>query len=165
MQSFNRVILVGRMVADPEERYSATGRKVVRFRIAVDRRPRTSSTGEQIKETDFFNIVAFRDNVTNFVSTYLGKGRLVLVEGELRRRKWTDPSGQRRVIYEIVAFRVDPLDRKPSAGGFGEAFGTSEPVLDYEESLQETEETIDLNEELEEEGSEEIPPDEDEPPY
>ena len=155
MQSFNRVILVGRMVADPEERYTTTGRRVVRFRLAVDRRPRTSQTGEQIRETDFFNIVAFRDNVTNFVSTYLGKGRLVLVEGELRRRTWTDNSGQRRVVYEIVAFRVDPMDRRPSAPEIPEEV-PGESVIDLEETLED--ETIDL-----EEGPDDF--EDDNPPY
>ena len=141
MQSFNKIILVGRLTADPEVRYAPSGNAVATFRMAVNRRPRTSPTGERIEDTDFFRVVVFRQNLVDFVSSYLTKGRLVLVEGEMRMNRWKNEMGESRTNYEVVAFNVNPLDRKPR-----------------EESQDEEE--IDLDEIL---GDEEN--DSDEPPY
>ncbi len=141
MQSFNKIILVGRLTADPEVRYAPSGNAVATFRIAVNRRPRTSPTGERIEDTDFFRVVVFRQNLVDFVSSYLTKGRLVLVEGEMRMNRWKNEMGESRTSYEVVAFNVNPLDRKPR-----------------EESSEEEE--IDLDEILGDEESES-----DEPPY
>ncbi len=113
MQSFNRIILVGRLTADPEVRYAPSGKAIATFRIAVNRPPRTSPNGERVEETDFFRVVAFRDQLVNFVSTYLTKGRLVLVEGEMRMSRWKNEVGESRTSYEVSAFRVNLLDRKP----------------------------------------------------
>ncbi len=109
---FNRIILVGRLVADPEIRYTPTASKVGVFRIAVDRNPRIGPDGEKIRETDFFRVVVFGKQA-DFVSTYLTKGRLVLVEGEMRMNRWTDDLGNKRTSYEVNAFRVRLLDKKP----------------------------------------------------
>ncbi len=109
---FNRIILVGRVVADPEIRYLPSGTPVANFRIAVDRVPRQTQTGERIKETDFFRVAVFGKQA-DFVKSYLTKGRLVLVEGEMRMNTWEDEFGNRRVSYEVNAFRVRLLDRKP----------------------------------------------------
>ena len=113
MQSFNRIILIGRLTADPETRYTPGGKPVVTFRLAVNRPPRTSPTGERIEETDFFRVVVFREMLVDFVSTYLTKGRLVLVEGEMRMNRWKNELGETRTSYDVVAFKVEPLDRKP----------------------------------------------------
>ncbi len=105
---YNRIILVGRLTADPELRYTPNGVPVVTFRLAVDRaRPRDG--GE--KQTDFINIVAWRQQA-EFAANYLNKGRLVLVEGRLQIRQWTTPEGMRRSAAEVVSFMVRALDRK-----------------------------------------------------
>ena len=118
----NRIILIGRLVADPELRYTGSGVPVANFRLAVDRQ-RKSQGGE--KETDFINIVAWRQQA-EFATNYLSKGRLVAVEGRLQIRQWTTNDGQKRTTAEVVADNVQGLDRPreqaaqtPDAGGYG----------------------------------------------
>ena len=104
--NYNRIILVGRLTRDPELRATPDGVSVVRFTLAVDRGMRA---GEE-RQTDFFDIVAFRqlaDNVANYVT----KGRLVLVEGKLQTRSYTDREGNRRKAYEVIADTVRFLER------------------------------------------------------
>ena len=113
--NYNRIILVGRLTRDPELRATPDGTSVVRFAIAVNR-PVRPGAEEQV---DYFDIVAFRqlaDNVANYVT----KGRLVLVEGRLQTRSYTDREGNRRKAYEVIADTVRFLERpregEPEAG-------------------------------------------------
>jgi single-strand DNA-binding protein len=103
----NRVILIGRVATDPEMKYTPSGVAVVNFRIAVDR-PVASSKGE--RETDFINIVAWRQNA-EFAANYLNKGRLIAVDGSLRIRQWTTQDGQKRTSAEVNADRLTGLDK------------------------------------------------------
>jgi single-strand DNA-binding protein len=105
---FNRVILVGRLVADPEVRYTPDGIPIASFRLAVDRPTRRGME----RQTDFIRIVTFR-RLAEFVQSYLTKGRLVLVEGRLQVNSYTDRMGQRRTAVDVVAFNVQFMDRKP----------------------------------------------------
>jgi len=100
--NYNRVILVGRLTRDPELRTTPDGVSLVRCRIAVNRR----TSGE---EADFFDFVAFRQNA-DFLANYATKGRLVLIEGRLQSRSYTDREGIRRTAYEIMTERVRLLD-------------------------------------------------------
>ena len=104
----NCVVLVGRLTADPELRYTASGVPVANFRLAVDRR---FSRGSGEKETDFINIVAWRQQA-EFAANYLKKGRLVAVQGRLQIRQWTTQDGQRRQSAEVVCDQLQPLDRR-----------------------------------------------------
>jgi single-strand DNA-binding protein len=103
---YNRIVLVGRLTRDPELRATPDGISVVRFSIAVDRSGRA---GEE-RQTDFFDIVAFRQ-LADTVANYTTKGRLVLVEGRLQTRSYTDREGNRRKAYEVVADAVRFLER------------------------------------------------------
>ncbi len=103
----NRVILIGRLVADAELRYTPSGVPVASLRLAVDRRFKGQS-GE--RETDFINIIAWR-KTAEFAANYLGKGRLVAVEGRLQIRQWTTNDGQKRTTAEVVADNIQGLDR------------------------------------------------------
>ncbi len=134
MQSFNKIILVGRLTADPEVRYAPSGNAVATFRMAVNRRPRTSPTGERVEETDFFRVVVFSQRLVDFVSSYLTKGRLVLVEGEMRMNRWKNELGESRTSYEVVAFNVNPLDRKPREESLEEEIDLNEVLGDEEDS-------------------------------
>lgn len=102
----NRICLIGRLVADPELRYSQNGTAIANFRIAVDR-PFSGRSGE--KETDFIDIVAWR-KLAEVVANNLAKGRLVGVDGRLQIREY-ESQGQRRKIAEVVADTVQFLDR------------------------------------------------------
>jgi single-strand DNA-binding protein len=103
----NRVLLVGRMCNDPELKYTPSGVAVANFRVAVDR-PFTNAQGE--RDTDFIDTVAWRQNA-EFAANYLGKGRLVCIDGRLQVRSWTNQEGQRRRAMEVVADSVRALDK------------------------------------------------------
>jgi single-strand DNA-binding protein len=104
----NRVILIGRLTADPDLRYTGSGLPVANFRLAVDRSFKSAS-GE--RQTDFINIVAWRQRA-EFAANYLTKGRLVAVDGKLQIREWTTQDGQRRQTAEVVADELRGLDRR-----------------------------------------------------
>lgn len=104
--NYNRIILVGRLTRDPELRATPDGTSVVRFAIAVNRTVR-SGAEEQV---DYFDIVAFRQ-LADTVANYTTKGRLVLVEGKLQTRSYTDREGNRRKAYEVIADTVRFLER------------------------------------------------------
>jgi len=108
----NRIILIGRLVADPEIRFTQTGVSVANFRIAVDRNFK-SATGE--KETDFINIVAWR-KLAELVGEYVKKGRLIAVEGSLHQRSYQTREGENRTTYEVQADNVQFLDRGGRGG-------------------------------------------------
>ena len=107
--SLNRVVLVGRLTADPEMRYTPQGVAVAQMRIAVNR---VTKDEQGNYETDFFNVVAWRRSA-EFAGQYLNKGRLVSIDGRLRTRSWVDQAtGQKRSVVEIEAENVEGLDRK-----------------------------------------------------
>lgn len=106
--NYNKVILVGRITQDPQLRSGMNG-SVVTFNLAVNR-----NYSKEDRQVDFFRIVCFGKNA-EFVASYLRKGRLLLIDGSLRNNSWTDKDGKQRVTTEIIANRVQPLDKKESA--------------------------------------------------
>ena len=121
MASFNKVILIGNMTADPELKQTANGVAVTSFAIGVQRR--FSKAQENAQTTDFINIVCWRQQA-EFVAKYFTKGRPILVCGSLQTRSWTDQNGQKRYATEVVADEVSFVDRKQDgapATGFNSA--------------------------------------------
>ncbi len=104
----NKAILIGRLVRDPELRYTTTGIATATFTIAVDR-PFTNQGGE--READFIDIVTWRKQAEN-VANHLTKGRLVAVDGRLQIRSYDDKNGIKRKVAEIIADQVRYLDKK-----------------------------------------------------
>ena len=102
MASFNKVILIGNMTADPELKQTQTGTSVCSFSIAVNRR---FSKNDQGQTVDFINIVAWRQSA-DFVCRYFKKGNPILVCGQLQTRTWTDNQGQKRYATEVIADEV-----------------------------------------------------------
>lgn len=115
---YNKVILAGRLVADPEMRYTPGGMAVCQFRLAVDR-PFSNKQGE--RETDFIDIIAWQ-KLAELCQTYLKKGRLTLVEGRLQIRSYDDKQGIRRRAAEVIASDVRFIDRAPAAGSAAPGF-------------------------------------------
>ncbi len=103
MASFNKVILVGNMTADPELKQTQSGVSVCSFSIAVQRRFSRAEQGQQ--NVDFINIVTWRQQA-EFVSRYFKKGNPILVCGQLQTRTWTDNQGQKRYATDVVAEEV-----------------------------------------------------------
>lgn len=97
--AFNKVILQGRLTADPEAKSTQAGVSVCRFTIAVDRRFKGENGA---KEADFIEVVAWRQTA-DFVAQYFKKGQEIIVCGSLQIRKWTDNNGNKRVSAEVVA--------------------------------------------------------------
>lgn len=111
----NKVILMGRLVSDPELRQTPNGVSVCAFRIAVDR----NYSGKE-KQADFIDIVAWRQSA-EFVSKYFAKGKMIIVEGSIQTRKYEDKNGNKRTAVEVVADNVQ----------FGEPKGSGEkPGID-----------------------------------
>jgi len=102
----NKVILIGRLVADPQLRYTQSGIAVTNFTLAVDR-PFVTQSGE--READFIDIVTWR-KLAEVCANHLNKGRLVAVEGRLQIRSYDDQNGIRRKAAEVVANQVKFLD-------------------------------------------------------
>ena len=99
----NTVLLIGRLVKDPELRYTQSNIPVTTFTLAVNR---TAS-----EETDFINIVVWRKQAEN-CSKYIKKGSQVAIEGSIQTRSYEDKNGQKRHITEVVADNVKFLDTK-----------------------------------------------------
>lgn len=103
----NRVILVGRLVADPELRKTQSGASVASFRLAVERR----KTKDGKQETDFFNITAWQ-KTADLICQYLKKGSLVGIDGRLQNRSYETQSGEKRYVTEVIAETVQFLESK-----------------------------------------------------
>lgn len=108
----NRVILIGRLTRDPELRTTSTGKNVVEFSLAVDKKVK----GQDGQDANFFRIKAW-GHQADFASNYLSKGRLVAVDGRLEQRKYTDQNGNNREIVEVIADNLQGLDRPRQDGG------------------------------------------------
>ena len=109
----NVVVLMGRLVADPQLRQTTQSTNVASFRIAVDRN--FARQGEQ-RQADFIDIVAWRQTA-EFVSKYFQKGSPIIVEGSLQTRSYQDKNGNNRTAVEVVANNVSFVPRTNNAGG------------------------------------------------
>jgi single-strand DNA-binding protein len=107
MASLNRVILIGNLTRDPELRYTPDGTPVASFTIAVNR---SFTTRQGEREADFIPIVVWRKRAET-CSEYLAKGSQVAVDGRLQIRNYEDKDGIKRRVAEVVAWRVEFLQR------------------------------------------------------
>ncbi len=114
--SYNHIVLVGRLVADPELRQTQSGVPVTSFRIAVDR-PK-GRDGE--KQTDFFGVSIWRQRAER-AAEFLQKGRLVLIAGRIQIREYTDRDNNKRTAVDVVADDFQMLDARPQGGDSGAA--------------------------------------------
>lgn len=112
MASFNKVILIGRLTADPELKQTNNGTLVTSFSIAVDRR----AVKDAEKKTDFINIVAWR-LLAQFVCKYFTKGMPILVVGSIQTRAWSTQQGEKRIAVEVVADEVSFAESKKASNG------------------------------------------------
>jgi len=121
--SVNKVIIVGNLGAEPEERTFNNGGRVVNLRIATSETWRDKNTGERQERTQWHSIAIFSEPLAKLAMQYLHKGSKVYVEGQLETRKWQDQSGNDRYSTEVVLrpFRSELtfLDSRNSGGGGG----------------------------------------------
>ncbi len=100
--NLNKVVLAGRLIADPELKQTQSGISVLSFTLAINRRPAPKSAdGTQTQQTDFINMVAWRQTA-EFISRYFKKGSALCASGSIQTRNWTDNQGQKRYTTEVV---------------------------------------------------------------
>ncbi len=118
----NHITIMGRLVRDPELRRTGSGVAVASFRVAVDRDFAPKDGGE--RKADFIDCVAWRQT-GEFISKYFTKGRMIVVDGRLEMRDWTDKDGNKRTSAEIVVANAYFGDSKRDEGNAygGNTFG------------------------------------------
>ncbi|HHV15393.1 MAG TPA: single-stranded DNA-binding protein [Gelria sp.] len=119
----NRVILIGRLTRDPELRYTPNGTAVASFTVAVNRKYNR-------EETDFIPIVVWA-KLAELCANYLGKGRLVAVEGRIQVRTYEAKDGQRRWVTEVIGEDVRFLDKAGTSSGGGSDYQTKPQQDDW----------------------------------
>lgn len=120
MAKLNRVILIGRLTADPELRHTPNGHTVANFTLAVDRKFSKNS------ETDFIPCVAWR-RLAEIINEYCHKGKLVSVEGSLQTRLYETTDGQKRKAYDVLVEDLQMLGSPSGGGGGGQAQPAPQP--------------------------------------
>jgi single-strand DNA-binding protein len=115
----NKVMLIGRLGADPETRYLPNGDAVTTVRLATSERYRDRTTGETREATEWHRVVFF-GRLAEVISEYQKKGSPIYVEGHIRTRKWQDQNQQERYTTEIIAGRMrmlgGPRAESPAGG-------------------------------------------------
>ena len=106
----NKALLIGRLGADPEVRYTPDGTMVTNFRLATDLQWKDKN-GEKLQRTEWHRIVAY-GKLAEICSNYLSKGKLIFIEGRIQTRSWEDKDGVKRSTTEIVAANMQMLDSK-----------------------------------------------------
>jgi len=132
----NKMMLIGNLGRDPEMKYTPSGVAVTKFSLAVNRITK-SSTGEKEKETEWFNIVAWRQ-LAEICNNYLHKGDKVYIDGRLQQRKYTDKNGVERTAIDVIASDMEMLSPKPAQSGSSSDFlagnaDDSDPLGDLED--------------------------------
>ena len=101
--SLNKVLLIGRLGADPEIKQMVNGKSVARLSLATSQSWKDKNTGERKEKTEWHRVVVFNEGLVNVVQQYLKKGAQVYVEGQISTRKWKDEqSGQDKYSTEVV---------------------------------------------------------------
>ena len=120
----NKVMIIGRLGADPEMRYTANGSAVTTFNVATSRT--FSRDGERVEETEWFSIVTW-NRLAETCAQYLLKGRQVYVEGRMQTRSWDGQDGQKRYRTELVANEVKFLGSRGDDSESGSNFSAGLP--------------------------------------
>lgn len=106
----NKALLIGRLGADPEVRYTPDGTMVTTFRLATDLQWKDKN-GEKLQKTEWHRIVTY-GKLAEICGNYLSKGKLIFIEGRIQTRSWEDKDGIKRSTTEIVATNMQMLDSK-----------------------------------------------------
>jgi single-strand DNA-binding protein len=120
--NFNKIMIGGRLTADPENSQTPSGVSVTKISVAVNRKAKE-------QQTDFFNVTAWR-GTADFVSKYFKKGSSIFIVGTLQNRSWTDQNGQKRYATDIVAEEVSFVDGKNDNAGADFPEANNAPKLD-----------------------------------
>lgn len=139
-RGINKVILIGRLGADPETRYMPSGGAVTNLRLATSESWRDRETGEQQERTEWHNVAMF-GRLAEIAAEYLRKGSQVYVEGRLRTRKWQDRDGNDRYTTEVIANEMQMLGGRGGAGAPAQsqaaapASAVAPPAEDFDDDI------------------------------
>ena len=125
----NKVILIGRLTADPELRTTTNGTSVASFRLAVDRRVKQQGQ----PDADFIPVVVWGKLAENVVAKYCSKGRQIAVSGRLQTRTWTGNDGEKRYATEVIAEELQLLAQPQNSNSTSKPAGA--PVEQVESDL------------------------------
>jgi single-strand DNA-binding protein len=130
----NKIMLIGNLGKDPDMSYTNDGIAVTKFSLAVNR-PVRSSDGEWQRETDWFNIVAWRQ-LAETCNTYLRKGTKVFIEGRVQQRKFVGQDGIQRTVVDVVASDMEiltPKSQQQGSSGGDDSFLNNDDLGDLDE--------------------------------
>lgn len=111
----NTSFLLGRMTKEPDFRVTQSGKSIVKFNLAVQRKYKNPTTGKY--DTDFFNCQAW-GKLGEAINSYCSKGQRILIEGELQNRSWTTQQGEKRMTTEINVVHAEFIEKRE--GGYSE---------------------------------------------
>ena len=105
--SLNKVLLIGRLGADPEVKQMVNGKSVARLSLASSQTWKDKNTGEKKEKTEWHRIVVFNEGLVNVVKQYVKKGAQVYIEGQLTTRKWTDQKSGQDKYDELISSYIE----------------------------------------------------------
>lgn len=132
--NLNKVILVGRITADPESKTIPSGQSVATFGLATNRTWTNQQTKQKEEKTEFHNIVLW-GRLAEIASQYLKKGSLVMIEGRLQTRSWQDQSGNKKYRTEIVGENIQMGPRSANTGSSDQKPPESKPKQPIKEEI------------------------------
>ena len=118
--TLNKVLLIGRVGADPEIRYMPNGTAVANIRLATNDGYKDKNTGDYIEATEWHRVVCF-GKLGEIVSQYVKKGRQIYIEGRIKTNKWQDKNGQDRYSTDIIANEMQMLNSNTGGDTQGQA--------------------------------------------
>jgi single-strand DNA-binding protein len=130
LASVNKIIVIGNVGRDPELRYTANGKSMVKFSLATNHRYQRQD-GEWDEQTEWFNVIAW-NQLAERAMERIQKGSQVYVEGRLQTRTWTGNDGKERKDIEILANQILGLDRRGEPVGAGGGYGGRREAADTE---------------------------------
>lgn len=126
----NHVVVMGRLVADPDLKTTPSGVSVCNIRLACDRDYKDKATGE--RETDWLNVTAWR-GTADYINQYFTKGRMIVVSGRLQTRNYTDKDGNKRTATDIVAENAYFADSKRDSAAQNDPLAQLSESQEYRE--------------------------------
>ena len=121
--NLNKVVLAGRITADPELKQTVSGFSVLSFTVAVNRSYVSKNSEQNERQADFINVVAWRQTA-EFISKYFRKGSAICVTGSIQTRSWQDQQGQKRYATEVVADEAMFVESRNENGGSQASYTT-----------------------------------------
>lgn len=126
----NRVFLTGRLLKDPETKYTQNGKAMARFTLAV----RKYSRDAQKEESNFISVVAW-DKMAEVVENYLSKGKLVMVEGSINSYSYEAPDKSKRYITNVLVSNIEFMDSKKSTNTKNTSQNKNAELIPFDEDV------------------------------